>query len=309
MEPKAGPAPEPPPDPVPKELEPEALYEKVVRSCVFLVTPTKGGHATADGFLIDAEKRLVLTTFAAVGENDHTFVQFSVRDKDGTVLTDKRKYIERIPAGQAIKGKVLFRDKSRDLALVQLERLPPDTFALPFAPESVPLQSAVYWIGHWTDENEAFIITAGTVREVRVQDLALGVAEVYVVRAKMLLSITTPRGKGPNGGPIVDTRGRLVGLAVSFHGHRFYSILPAMDVTEVRAFLAEKKVDVATPRPWPDPPIPAAARERAADEALQWAKSYVDYRDEYRSRLTNLIRKYPGTAAAQEAKKFLDETK
>ena len=53
------------------------------------------------------------------------FVQFPVRQKDGTLMTDKKKYIERIPAGQALKGKVLFRDKTRDLALVQLDRLPP----------------------------------------------------------------------------------------------------------------------------------------------------------------------------------------
>ena len=53
-------------------------------------------------------------------------------------MTDKKKYIERIPAGQALKGKVLFRDKTRDLALVQLDRLPPGRPAHPAGQEEPP---------------------------------------------------------------------------------------------------------------------------------------------------------------------------
>src|SRR6478672_6695020 len=59
-----------------QEVDGEVLYKKVVKSCVFIVTPVKGGYGMGSGSLIDADKRLVLTNFHVVDEENIVFVQF-----------------------------------------------------------------------------------------------------------------------------------------------------------------------------------------------------------------------------------------
>src|SRR5688572_28181555 len=56
--------------------ETEDLYEKVVKSCIFIVTPMKGGFAMGSGSLIDVEKRIAITNYHVVDENDFVFAQF-----------------------------------------------------------------------------------------------------------------------------------------------------------------------------------------------------------------------------------------
>src|SRR5262245_57682343 len=86
------------------------LYDKCVKSSVLIIVIMKDGQAAGSGSLIDVEKRYVLTNYHVVGSEDMVFVQFPIRGKDGSIITEKKKYIDRIPAGQALKGKVLFRD-------------------------------------------------------------------------------------------------------------------------------------------------------------------------------------------------------
>jgi S1-C subfamily serine protease len=114
-----------------------AVYEEGVKSVAFLSVLEKGkAKAIGSGSLIDAEKRYVLTSAHVVGNLNEVLAQFAVRGKDGRVLSDKRKYLERVEMGRAWKGKVLFRDKARDLALVQLDDMYADTPAIPLAKES-----------------------------------------------------------------------------------------------------------------------------------------------------------------------------
>jgi len=144
------------------EFKPSDLYDKCVKSSVFIVTPMKGGYAMGSGSLIDAEKRLVLTNYHVVDDQPMVYVQFPVRNKDGSLMTDKKKYMQRIPAGQSIKGKILHVDKSRDLAIVQLESLPPDTRALPLAKKSVRTGEPVINIGNPGAVDWTFSTTQGT---------------------------------------------------------------------------------------------------------------------------------------------------
>src|SRR4051794_27646729 len=131
-----------------QEFDPADLYDKCVRSTVYIVTPLKDGISMGSGSLIDAEKRYIITNAHVVHDADMVYVQFPIRLKDGELLRDKKKYMERIPAGQALKGKVLFRDQTRDLSLVQLDRLPPDTKALPLAKKSARVGEKVINIGN-----------------------------------------------------------------------------------------------------------------------------------------------------------------
>src|SRR6266542_3744328 len=118
------------------EVDAVALYKKVVKSCVFIVTPQKGGYSMGSGSLIDVEKKLVVTNYHVVHDENTVFVQFPIYLKDGSIMAEKDKYIENITLGQSIKGTVLCRDKSRDLALVTLAKVPPGTQAITLSKKS-----------------------------------------------------------------------------------------------------------------------------------------------------------------------------
>ena len=239
-----------------------ALYEKCVRSCAFLVTPHKGGDLMGSGSLIDTESRYVITNYHIVGDADSVFVQFPVPDKDGTLMAEKKKYLDRIKAGDAPKGKVLYRDKARDLAVVQLDKLPPDTPALPLAKESIRVGEKVIRIGDTVSVDSAFGGYEHTVRAVRVMNLVGGGGdEVLLIKAKVI-ELNAIGSVAGSGGPVIDREGRLVGVEANgrvgvqnFDG--------AIDVTEIRAFLKENKVAIkepgrvnpAGPWPWPGPDL------------------------------------------------------
>src|SRR5262245_16652555 len=225
-------------------FNPGKLYEKCVKSAVFIVTPMpKGGAAMGSGSLIDVEKRYVITNYHVVDEAPLVHVQFPVRNKDGSLMTDKKKYMARIPAGLAIKGKVLHIDKTRDLAIVQLEKLPPDTPAMPLAKKSVKTGEPVINIGNPGAVDWTFSTTEGNVRGVGVADMVVGGAdEVLRIRARMV-TVTNPINPGDSGGPLIDRRGYQVGVSESGRSG-VQNVNNCVDITEVRGFLHEKKITI-----------------------------------------------------------------
>ena len=331
------------------------LYDKCVKSTVFIVTPMKGGHAEGSGSLIDTAQRLVLTNYHVVDEQKMVYVQFPVRNKDKTLMTDKKQYIARIPAGLAIKGKVLHIDKTRDLAIVQLEKLPPDTPALPLAKKSVRVGSKVMNIGNAGKVETTFNTADGSVRGVGVVDIVVGGGdEALRIKARMV-TVSIPINPGDSGGPIIDARGYQVAVTESgYSGAAAQSVNSCVDITEVWAFLHEKKitikdlssekgpVEVTTPdkqgtvplapadspakkdeaakKDDPAPgktgpglaPAPSAEEEKAAAQLLARARLFRegdDNREIYKKKLQEVITKHPGTEAAREAKKILDQLK
>ena len=62
-----------------EEFDGAALYEKCVKSCVFLVSPRKEGRAEGTGTLIDAAKRLVVTCAHLLDRSETVYAQFPVR--------------------------------------------------------------------------------------------------------------------------------------------------------------------------------------------------------------------------------------
>ena len=182
-----------------------------------------------------------------VGDSETAYAQFPVRKKDGSLVTEKKQYLERIPAGQAIRGKVLYRDRTRDLAIVQLDKCPPDTPALPLAKESVQggrpglPDRPVRRRGTWSCTT-----TEGTVRSVGVEDLSCGGREASTGQGADG-GHDEPGPGGRLGGPLLDRRAAWwPAWRVDPPGRRS-RCQPGVDVTEVRAFLAEKKVNIPAP--------------------------------------------------------------
>jgi Trypsin-like peptidase domain len=322
-----------------EDLDPEALYKKVVKSTVFIITPMKGGFAMGSGSLIDADKRLILTNYHVVDEEQYVYVQFPIFVKD-TMITDKEQYIQNAmgKVKTAPRGKVLCRDKSRDLAIIELPKIPSGTQALPLARKSANRNETVWNIGNPGAVDQVFSVTRGEVRSVAVEDHLVGGGDGSAFRIKcMLVTTTNPVNPGDSGGPLVNKKGEQV--AVTESGRRGASLVNRfVDVSEVRALLKEQKIKIKELTPEPEdkpdsldpgtPPVtpkkdsgsspvvapkkdaagPSAEAEKAADELLRRARLFAnddDNKDRYISILKEILKKYPGTAAAKEADKRL----
>jgi S1-C subfamily serine protease len=312
-----------------KDLSPEDLYDKVVKSCVYIVTPIGSGFAQGSGSLIDVEQKLVITNYHVVDEEEKVHVQFPIYDKDGGILYDKDTYKERVVKGQSIQGKVLFRDKSRDLAVVKLDKIPIGTPAIPLAKYSPKKGIEVWQIGNAGAVKQVFRVSKGEVSAVENKKFLVGGpgSEPFEVNAKMVTS-TAPGNPGDSGGPLFDKRGYQV--AVTESGRRGENLVGHfVDVTEVRSLLEQHKITIKELSDEPDPPGKVNPKlktppkkeetkkddpndEEAAAAKLKRAKlfgSSEDLRTEYVAKLKEIVAKWPTTAAGKEAKKLLDGLK
>jgi hypothetical protein len=319
-----------------EDLDADVLYNKVVKSCVYIITEMKekNAYAQGSGSLIDAEQKLILTNYHVVDEEPYVFIQFPMYVK-GELITEKDKYKDRWKQGFLTRSKVLFRDKSRDLAIVKADKIPTGTKAIPLAKSSPRIGATVWQIGNAGAVSQVFRTSKGDVSAVGAEKFLVGDASgehVFEVNAKMVTS-TAPTNPGDSGGPLFDKRGYQV--AVTESGSNGASLVNHfVDVTEVRALLKEKKITIKELSEEPDPALPKKdaepkkdgvtapkkddasatnpAEERAAADKLRSAKLFRDgddNRDTYISRLKEIVAKWPNTAAGKEAKKLLEGVK
>jgi hypothetical protein len=261
----------------------------------------------------------------------------------GKLDTDKNNYRDTALAGKAIKAKVLHYDIKRDLAVIQLERIPAGTPALPLAKNSARQGTTVWNIGSPGAVDQVFSITEGKVRSVGIEDHLVsgpGGEGAFRVQAKMVTT-TNPTNPGDSGGPLFNSKGHQVGVTESGNpGVQQVNLF--VDVTEVRAFLKEKSItfkelsdepdpkpedivppkgkDATTKPPVKDKTPPATgttpeaspADEKAAADKLRSARLFAEgeeNRKTYIDKLNAIIKQYPTTAAAKEAKKLLEGLK
>jgi hypothetical protein len=239
--------------------------------------------------------------------------------KDGTIIGDKGLYKERVPQGLAIPGRVLHRDKTRDLAIVQLDRIPLGTPAIPLARKSVSPGATVWNIGSPGAVPQLFSITEGKVRTIGTEKHNYGGGMIVTAR---YLTATNPTNPGDSGGPLFDKNGHQI--AVTQGGARgAQAINLFIDILEVRGFLNERKLtikeQVPDDSPPPDPkagpslsPSPGKADpdadEAAAKAMLGRAGAFADGDDNraiYIEKLKEVAKKYPETPSGKEAAKRL----
>jgi hypothetical protein len=197
----------------------------------------QGRLGLGTGFVIDKQKRLVMTNRHVVGDKQDVEVFFPAY-KDGKLLTSSGDYWHG-RAGKRIPGKVLASDVLRDLAIVQLDSLPEGIRALRLADRSAAKGDLVMSIGNAPEKPDLKIDnrTLWTCREGKVTGKAflrldLDNNTLRIEASQVLSSLGIQ--KGDSGGPVINTRGELVGVNSNAGGNTSRSI----DITEVRIFLA-----------------------------------------------------------------------
>jgi S1-C subfamily serine protease len=305
-----------------EDFDTAELYAKSIKSVAFIVNGDKGSRGS--GSLIDADKKLVITNHHVVGDSDDVYVQFPMYDKKGDIITKIETYMDRIPAGLAISGKVLYRDLQRDLAIVEVAKVPLGTPALPLVKNQVKVGSEVYNLGSPGAVLQLFSITSGVVRSVGPKKFLVGGpgSKPFEVNA-IMIQATNPANPGDSGGPLVNQKGYQVGVTQS--GSRTaQQVNNFVDMTEVRSFLKQKGITIKELSDEPDPKeverkkeialkTPKAADpEKEAAALLASSKIFAsgeDNREDYKRKLNEVLKKYPDTAAAKEAKKLLEGLK
>lgn len=187
-----------------------SVYQKVVRSTVWVHSNHGRQSVTGSGSLVDKGRRLVLTNYHVVGDVKKATVYFPVfRDKKP--ISEKKYYLERDKLG--IPGEVVELDKQADLALIRVDRVPEGVPQLPLAAESPDPGQAVHSIGNPGKSGALWVYTPGKVRQVYGKKWKAKLDEKTTAsfQAKVI-ETDSPTNPGDSGGPLVNDKGQLVGV-------------------------------------------------------------------------------------------------
>ncbi len=211
--------------PAESETENRELYSRLVRSMALLQSPSSTSRCSA--FVIDRSRRLLLTTAKAVEPHERVELVFP-RFENNKLVAEPAAYknAARIRAG------VVVRDARRNLALLETESLPEFATEVSISPNTTQPGDSLHSIGNPNGIDALWLYAGLSVRQAGKLQLSDrkedGVADVLVLQG--------PGSANDSGGPIVDSKGRLVAIAGGKDGPEQQANY-ALDVSEIRGFL------------------------------------------------------------------------
>jgi S1-C subfamily serine protease len=199
------------------------------------------------GFVIDREKRWLVTCRHLVGDRKSAEVFFPWVRK-GELETNREAYLSHRDDLRKlcllVKAKVLRTSDEWDLALLELDSLPPGTPHLPLADSPLSVGGRVFAVGHRADLNTLWNVSPGCVRQ--SGKLADGYDWQGALLAKdapaVLLQL--PIEQGDSGGPVVNSRGEVVAVV---SGLRRQATLAAIGIRAeaVRQFVRSREPEAS----------------------------------------------------------------
>jgi tetratricopeptide (TPR) repeat protein len=223
----------------------EPRSKRISRATGLLVGANQDGsvQGVATCWVLDAKKRLAVTNFHAL--NQQLFVFFPKYDNKGRPFANLAFYLRQ---RDQIKAWVKARDPRRDLALLELARLPEEVAALPLAEEMPAIGAPVYSMGN-SSVAKAGTLDKGRLWLYRANAKVLKVTPFNVIRpsnVKQQLEATfieTNSGVegGDSGGPLCNVDGAIVGVIAGrqLSGERRSF---AIALTELKGFLRDRGV-------------------------------------------------------------------
>jgi len=239
-----------------------SVYQKVVRSTVWVHSDHGRQSVTGSGSLVDKGRRLVLTNYHVVGNVKKATVYFPVfRDKKP--ISEKKYYLDRDKLG--IPGEVVELDKQADLALIRVDRVPDGVPELPLAAESPDPGQTVHSIGNPGRSGALWVYTPGKVRQVYGKKWKAKLDEKTTAsfQAKVI-ETDSPTNPGDSGGPLVNDKGQLVGVTQGA-ALDAQSLSIFVDLSEVKRLINRRSVQLLhsdTSATSAKPTAPKPAREK-----------------------------------------------
>lgn len=218
------------------------IYNQTLKSTAWVLAKSDGSTSSGTGVLVNAEKKLLVTNFHVVGEA-RTAVIFFPEIKDGKPVVDRNNYLKNVKK-LGVRGRVLGVDRKRDLALIELDRLPKDVVEINLAQDSIGPGEEVQSIGNSGSTEALWVYTSGTVRSVYQKQFRTGAGE----HDFLVVETQSPINPGDSGGPVVNSKGELIAICQSL-SPKARLVTYCVDISEVKAFLEDD---------WKPAPLPVA---------------------------------------------------
>jgi HEAT repeat protein len=168
----------------------------------------KGPMGQGSGCLVSSNDRRVVTNYHVVLEAAQVDVCFPTYDASGKLIVEKLHYRHLFEKRESIRATVIKVLKGQDLALLQLEKLPPGVQALRLATRSVVPGQEVHSIGNPGASDAAWVYTWGKVRSISHKTWAVG----HLAFDADMVETQSPTNPGDSGGPLVNEAGELIAV-------------------------------------------------------------------------------------------------
>jgi S1-C subfamily serine protease len=214
------------------------VQKRLLKSTVLILSQFDApgvGIFMGTGTLIDKTNRLVLTSRQVVEGSSEVFVFFPIY-KDGRMISGREPFLRAFDSRKdVLKGEMLEKQASCDLALVKLDKLPADVESLPLGSARPEIGQSVYLVGHGGRDKQLWDCATGAIRSFSHRKEMVGeAAGAFQLDADVVVT-TLPARVSDGGAPVVNSRGEVV--AVAQKTRRGDALSTAVDVKEVRAFL------------------------------------------------------------------------
>src|SRR5262249_14126652 len=112
-----------------QEVEPvdegQKIHDRLIKSTVWIVNKGATGMSSGSGSLVDQKNELILTNYHVPrGSEESRLLVFFPEYNGGALIDDKRHYMEKAFRGGGTPASLLYEDKARDLAIIQVRSLP-----------------------------------------------------------------------------------------------------------------------------------------------------------------------------------------
>ena len=206
------------------------VYKQTLKSTTWVLAKSSEGTSSGTGVLVDEERKLVITNAHVVGDARNTVIFFPDLKNDRPKV-ERTHYLENV-SKLGIRGRVIGVDRKRDLALVELTKLPEGVEAISLAAESVSPGETVHSVGNPGASGALWVYSHGSVRAVYKKRFRTGAGEhdFQVVETDSLIN------SGDSGGPVVNAEGELVAVAQAI-APKARGISYFVDISEIKAFL------------------------------------------------------------------------
>jgi TolA-binding protein len=332
------------PVPLRAEDKDDKLYQGLLRSSVWVhvvkkMDDSKTEYIEGTGVLLEGDRHLIVTNNHVVRDKDQASVLFPVHT-GGKLVTDKAFYRPLVSKASLV-GRVVALDAQHDLALIDLPELPSGVAGARLADESIKVGEGMHSLGNPGDSDKMWQLRNGTVQRIRQHKTRMKTLDGFESEIDTLAIFTnTPTKPGESGGPLINDKGELVGIttghATEKVGDKETQYGVYIELSELKALLKSEKMLAKgpaaaksperkeRPNPFADSPkgkpksaegAPTKSKddpeemEQTAARRLKTAKSLIEdgLPNKAAERLRELLKKFPNTKAAEEAKTLLDK--
>src|SRR5205807_8042863 len=190
-------------------LTSDELYQQTTRSTAMIVVPQGEKASQGTGWLVDRERKLLITNRHVVGTQKHVQVLFPAY-RNGQLIDERAYYLKEAPR---YRGQVIEANPGHDLAIVQLDHLPKEVRQMKLAAQRPQSREPILLISNPGGSPTMWVQTAGNIQSAPPDRDKLRFSDQDLEARVDMLEVKTPVRRGASDGPVVNKVGELIAVA------------------------------------------------------------------------------------------------